>query len=787
MNSKYLKTLEYFKIIDILAAYAQSSYAKTLVKEIMPETDMVKINHLLDQARDVIDLLLRKGSPDFEGVRSVESISKRLKINASLNNSELLVIRDNLYLARLSKEYIKEKNILDENRPNLIKDIFNELTVIRNLEDEIRRCIISPDEMADDASPELFRIRRSIVNLKAQVKDKLNAFIKSEKYKKFIQDAIITVRQDRYVIPVKREFSSEIKGIVHDMSSSGSTLFVEPDVIVSINNKVRELMVEEKEEMSRILAALSAVSLKHIDEITSNFHLMTVLDIFYAKGKFALDYRCTIPAVNDRKYINIKSGRHPLINKDVVVPIDFYIGDKFNTLVITGPNTGGKTVSLKTVGLLTLMTQAGIPIPAGSGTEIAIFNDVCADIGDEQSIEQSLSTFSSHMSNIITILKQVNQNTLVLFDELGAGTDPTEGAALALSILEYLMSKKCTTVATTHYSDIKLYASVTDNIENASCEFDVKTLSPTYKLLIGIPGKSNALYISRRLGLNQDIIENAKKFITSDTNDYEDVILSLEKSRQRIEKEEMKSVLKRKEIELIEKNLTAELNRIEIEKQKILKKAEEKANEIIMEAKRKSDELLMQLNRLKKDGKLIINAKEEAIFKNMLNNTTISSDHQKNEVTYDNENTDISVGDQVMVLTLNKEGSVLKLPDNNNEILVQIGIMKINVPLGNVRPVKNNRHSGMSSYNLSKNKTISFELDLRGMNLIDAGIEIEKYLDDCYMSGLSEVQIIHGKGTGALRKGVHDILKHNLHVKSYRIGKYGEGETGVTVVTLKNS
>ncbi|MBN2853118.1 MAG: Smr/MutS family protein, partial [Clostridia bacterium] len=405
----------------------------------------------------------------------------------------------------------------------------------------------------------------------------------------------------------------------------------------------------------------------------------------------------------------------------------------------------------------------------------------------EQSIEQSLSTFSSHMTNIIAILKQVNEKTLVLFDELGAGTDPTEGAALALAILEYLMSKKCTTVATTHYSDIKLYASVTEDIENASCEFDVKTLSPTYKLLIGIPGKSNALYISRRLGLNQDIIENAKKFIASDSNDYEDVILSLEKSRQRIEKEEKKSIDKRKEIEAIEKNLSSELNKIDAEKQRILKKAEEKANDIIQEAKRKSEELLTQLSKLKKDGNLIINAKEEAAFKNMLNNTELSNEIKKPETTYENKVGELSEGDQVYVINLNKEGSVLKLPDNNNEVLVQIGIMKINVPLSNVKLIKNNKKVALNSYHLTKNKDIKFELDIRGMNLIDADIEIEKYLDDCYMSGLTEVQIIHGKGTGALRKGVQEILKRNPHTLSYRIGKYGEGETGVTVVTLKNS
>ncbi|MBN2851238.1 MAG: endonuclease MutS2, partial [Clostridia bacterium] len=381
MNDKYLKTLEYFKIIDIIADYAQSAYAKELISQIKPETELEVISNLLNHANDVIELLLRKGSPDFEGIRNVDGISKRLKISATLSNSELLVIRDNLYLARLAKEYNKEKNILDEVKENLIKNIFNELIVVRHLEDEIRRCILSNEEIADDASPELFRIRRSIVNFKAQVKDKLNSFIKSEKYKKYIQDSIITVRSDRYVIPVKREYSSEIKGIVHDMSSSGATLFVEPDVIVSINNKVRELMVEEKTEINRILSVLSALSLKHIDDISSNFMLMTTLDVFYAKGKFALDYQCVIPKVNQHKYINIISGRHPLISKEHVVPIDFYIGDKFNTLVITGPNTGGKTVSLKTVGLLTLMTQSGIPIPAKSGSEIAIFEKVCADIG----------------------------------------------------------------------------------------------------------------------------------------------------------------------------------------------------------------------------------------------------------------------------------------------------------------------------------------------------------------------------------------------------------------------
>ncbi|MCK5812498.1 MAG: endonuclease MutS2 [Clostridiales bacterium] len=786
MNSKYLKTLEFDKIIKIVASFAQSNSAIEEIKKLKPIFKKNEIVYLLKKSSDAISLLLRKGSPNFAGIKSIKLIEKRLNIEAMLNNTELLIIRDNLYLSRLAKEYIKEKNLNNDNKEEEIKNIFRQLFVNHRLENEIRRCIISSDEIADDASQTLFKIRRSILNLKGQVKDQLNNYIKSEKYKKFIQDSIITMRDDRYVIPVKREYQSEIKGMVHDVSSSGATLFVEPAAIVKINNKIKELYIEEKKEILVILKDLSLQSAEYINEIVNNYEVLLELDILYAKAKFALEYKCMIPKINDDKKVRIIQGRHPLISQEVVVPIDFHIGESFNTLVITGPNTGGKTVSLKTVGIITLLAQTGIPVPAKEGTQVTIFTKIFADIGDEQSIEQSLSTFSSHMTNIINILKNVDENSLVLLDELGAGTDPTEGAALALSIIEYLQDKKCTTIATTHYNDIKIYASVNDGIENASCEFDVKTLSPTFKLLIGIPGKSNALYISRRLGLNHNVIENAKKFINNENTDYENVILSLEKSRQKIEKEAIKSVSKRKEIEQLENSLQKKLREIEHEKSKVIKKAEEKAEKIINDAIKNSDEIINQLNKLKKDGKIIINAKEEANLKNLLKqsqprlkNTLIKTDKTLKS------NIKVKVGDEVFITTLNKKASVLQIADKNGDVLVQAGIMKISVPLSNLKKIAIEKSSNVNTFGFQKAAAIKLELDIRGMNIMDADIEIEKYLDDCFIAGLIEVQIIHGKGTGALRKGVHALLRKNSHTKSFRIGVFGEGENGVTVVTLK--
>jgi len=787
MNKKYLSTLEYFKIVNIVSDFVTSQPSKEMFMNTLPLTDANQIEELLLEVSDVIKLILRKGSPNFVGINPINTIMKRLTMQATLNNSELLTIRDNLYLARLSKEYIKEKNPLVDREDNVIRNIFKKLIIVKNLESEIRRCIISPDEIADDASPHLHKIRRNIINSKAQVKEKLNNYIRSEKYKKFIQDSIITIRSDRYVIPVKREYKNELKGIIHDISTSGATLFVEPTDIVDINNKVRELFIEEKEEIKRILQNLSILSAEYINEIKSNYNLLVKLDIIYAKGNFALKYKCSIPKVNTKKIIRIIQGRHPLIAENAVVPIDFHIGNTFNTLVITGPNTGGKTVSLKTVGLFTLMTQAGLPIPAKEGSEIAIFSKIFADIGDEQSIEQNLSTFSSHMTNIIRVLKEADQKSLVLLDELGAGTDPSEGSALALAIIEHLKSKHCTTVATTHYSEIKIYAATHDDIENASCEFDVKTLSPTYKLLIGIPGKSNALYISRRLGLNNDIINNAKQFIDNENSDYEDVILSLEKSRQRMQKELKKAQDTRIKVSALEQTLKNKINKLEMEKEKILDKSYEKGEKIISDAKMKSEEIIEQLNKLKKDGKIIINAKKEADLKNILNNTIVPKKVIKKAIIYNKSVIkDIKVGDEVTIIDLNQKATVLKLPNKNNEVFVQAGIMKLNIALSNLRLIKPDNNINVNSFGFNKVKNIQLELDIRGMNLLDATMKIEKFLDDSFLIGLGSVQIIHGKGTGVLRKGVQDILKHNAHTKSFRLGVYGEGESGVTIVTLKN-
>ncbi len=791
MKNIYLKKLEYYKVLGILKKYAGSEVTSDFIDKLEPLVDLDAINDLLAETKDAISLIERKGNPALSGIKDISKITGRLKIGANLNNKELISLRDNLYVADRLKRYLKESNIDYDNDAINIKTKLEGLFSFNSLEKEIQRCIISEEEMADDASPDLHNLRRKILAKQDQVRNRLNDYIRSSKYSKYIQDNVITMRSNRYVIPVKQEYRNNIKGMLHDTSSSGSTLYIEPMDVVNLNNDIRELGIEEKREIERILGVLSDMARDYIIEFNLNFKLLIYADVTFSKAIMALNEKYMIPEVNKQKKIRIVKGRHPLLDPKIVVPIDFHIGDSFNTLVITGPNTGGKTVSLKTIGLLTLMTQAGLPIPASEGTVMSVYHDVYADIGDEQSIEQSLSTFSSHLTNIIAVLKECGEDSMVLFDELGAGTDPSEGSALALSILERLMEKKCTTIATTHYQQIKMYASVTDGIENASCEFDVKTLRPTYRLLIGVPGKSNALYISRRLGLDQRVIENAKKFIDGDNLDYEDVILSLEKSRQRIEKEKVKAINNSRETNDIRDKLNRRLKKVEGERTRIINEAKKEARRIIEQSRERADEFLNELNELKKSGEIKGSAKIEAAFRTKYKQVLEEDSPDMPVITRENFNNSrnlaLKAGDDVRIINLNQKATVIEPADKNGEVLVQAGIMKIRIKSENleIKENENKEETILNTYKVSKTVKLELELDIRGYASDEIDMEVSKFLDNASMNSLEEVQIIHGKGTGVLRKAVHDLLRNSTHVDSFRLGKYGEGETGVTVVNLK--
>jgi len=791
MNDLYLKKLEYYKVLNILKKYACSEATTVFIENLKPLDNLDEIRKLLGETKDAISLIERKGSPSLSGIKEISGITGRLKIGANLNNKELISLRDNLYVADRMKRYLKESNSEYDDYSVALKQKLEYLFSLKSLEKEIQRCIISEDEIADDASPGLHSIRRKILAKQDQVRNRLNDYIRSSKYSKYIQDNVITMRSNRYVIPVKQEYKNNIKGMLHDSSASGSTLYIEPMDVVNLNNEIRELGIEEKREVERILGVLSDMARDYTDEFNTNFDLLIYADITFSKASMAQNEKYMIPQVNNNKKIRIVKGRHPLLPHDIVVPIDFHIGNAFNTLVITGPNTGGKTVSLKTVGLLTLMTQAGMPIPASEGTIMSVFRDVYADIGDEQSIEQSLSTFSSHLTNIISVLKDCNEDSLVLFDELGAGTDPSEGSALALSILERLMEKECTTIATTHYQQIKMYAAVTEGIENASCEFDVKTLRPTYKLLIGVPGKSNALYISRRLGLDHRVIENAKKFIDGDNLDYEDVILSLEKSRQRIEKEKIKAINNTRDTNEIKEKLDKRLRKVDGERTRIINEARKEARNIIDDSRNRADEFLSELNELKKSGDIKGSAKIEAAFRTKYKQVLEGASEETPVITSNNYNRvgikTLKAGDDIRIVDINQKATVLEPEDKNGDVLVQAGIMKIRVKTSNIE-LKNKENATkiiLNTYNVNKTVKLELELDIRGYASDEIDMEVGKFIDNATMNSLEEVQIIHGKGTGILRKAVHDLLRKNQHVESFRLGKYGEGETGVTVVKLK--
>lgn len=791
MNKRILKTLEFNKIIELLKGCAVSDAAKEMINNLIPYTELETINENLYETADAANLIIRHGSLPLGGIKDISMSLKRLIIGGNLSIIELLEISTLLYV---TKKVISYYNQCGEYMENIsIRYLFESLNSLNSLYTQISKCIISEEEIADDASPTLYNIRREIQLTHTKIRQHLNKILSSSTYKNMLQDSLITVKNDRFCVPIKAEYRSSFPGMIHEQSASGSTLFIEPMSVVEMNNQLKTLIDKEVKEIERILAELSAMAAAESETLESNQKLITRLDFIFAKGELALRMKGSIPVFNTDKIINIKKGRHPLLNQESVVPTDIYIGESFSTLVITGPNTGGKTVTLKTVGLLSLMGQAGLFIPAFDGSKLTVFNDIFADIGDEQSIEQSLSTFSSHMKNIIEILNSANENSLVLFDELGAGTDPTEGAALAMAILENLFNRNILTIATTHYSELKVYALSTNGVENASEEFDVSTLKPTYKLLIGIPGKSNAFAISKRLGLPDYIIEEAKNLLEGKEVRFEDLITDLEMNKKHAIIEKEKAERFRQEAQKLQREVAEREQKINAQKERILKEAREEAYTILYCAKQDADNIIKEMNALKHNAQKDISSDLEK-HRTKLRNSLSEVEEGMNEKPKQKASVkpkNLKKGDKIYIQTLDQAGTVLSPPNDKGEVQIQLGIMKTKVNISDISIVREEqvkepkRNQSAKKLDLSKSLSISSELDLRGTTTDDALILLDKYLDDAYLTHLPQVTIIHGKGTGALRSAVHDKLRKVKYVKSYRLGVYGEGETGVTIVEFK--
>ena len=792
MNKKVLQTLEYHKIIAQLVQKADSDPGRKMCESLLPETDLSEIQTAQTKTADALSRLFRYGSTSFGGNKDLGFSLKSLEVGSSLSIPELLKIAG--FLENVSRIKAYGRNERDESVQDSLSQFFEDLTPLSSISGEIRRCLLSEEEVADDASPELKRIRRSIQLTGEKIHNQLGSMLNGS-YRTYLQDAVITMRGDRYCLPIKAEFKNQVSGLVHDQSATGSTFFIEPAAVVELNNHLRELAIEEQKEIERILADLSAQVSEHTDELSANQRIMTRLDFVFAKGKLAMDHNGTMPVFNTEHYINIRKGRHPLLEKKKVVPIDIHLGKDFDLLIITGPNTGGKTVSLKTVGLFTLMGQAGLHIPALDRSELSIFEEVYADIGDEQSIEQSLSTFSSHMTTIVTILSHADENSLCLFDELGAGTDPTEGAALAIAILNHLHDRGIRTMATTHYSELKLYALSTPFVENACCEFDVESLKPTYKLLIGIPGKSNAFAISSKLGLPDAIIDAAKEQISKEDESFEDVLANLENSRLTIEKERREAAEYKDRIKTLEAQLKAKNEKLDSAKDKILKEAHEQARAILQEAKTVADETIRSFNQadrnsdMKELEKKRQNIREKIDDKN--ERLALKMPPSATRKTLDPKK--LKKGDSVRIVSMGLKGTVSSLPDAKGNLFVQCGIIRSSVNVNDLVLLADNDTASQKSavrtsggkMKMSKTMTISPEINLLGKTCDEAISVLDKYLDDAYLSHLPSVRVVHGKGTGALRNAVHTHLKRLKYVKEFRLGEFGEGDAGVTIVTFK--
>ncbi|GCA67274.1 endonuclease MutS2 [Mediterraneibacter butyricigenes] len=788
MNKKTLEKLEYPKIITLLVQQASSERGKLLCRNLKPSSDLSEIQTAQEQTAAAFTRIVQKGRISFSDVATVEASMKRLEVGGSLSIIELLRISGVLKTAGAVKAYGRHDTTAEAS--DCLDVYFDQLEPVFPLNAEIEHCILGEDEISDDASPTLKHIRRSIASMNDRVHATLNSLVNGS-LRTYLQDPIITMRGDRYCLPVKAEYRSQVNGMIHDQSSSGSTLFIEPMAVVKLNNDLKELYGKEQEEIQVILAKLSTQAAEYISEIRTDYRALTELDFIFARGSLALSMRGSKPLFNESGRISIREGRHPLLDPKKVVPISLSLGDTFDQLIVTGPNTGGKTVSLKTVGLFTLMGQAGLHIPAADRSELAVFHNVFADIGDEQSIEQSLSTFSSHMTNIVSFLHQIDERCLVLFDELCAGTDPTEGAALAISILSHLHSRGIRTMATTHYSELKVFALTTDGVENASCEFNVETLSPTYRLLVGIPGKSNAFAISGKLGLPNYIIEDARERLSEQDVSFEDLLSDLERSKRTIEKEQEEIAAYKRELQQLKTQAKQKQDRAESQKEEILRKAREEASAILRDAKETADETMKNFRKFGKEG--ISSAEMERERERL--RQKIKDNDSKNQLKTKKPQkqykaSDFKLGESVRVLSMNLTGTVRSLPDARGNLSVQMGILRSQVNISDLEIIdeapaytpKNLRKTHSGKIKMSKSLSVSPEINLLGKTVDEAIAELDKYLDDAYLSHLNSVRIVHGKGTGALRKGIHQYLRKQKHVKSFRLGEFGEGDAGVTIV-----
>jgi len=792
MNTKVLTVLEYNKIIDKLVSYASSPLGKDMCMKLVPISNLEEIEKAQINTADAFSRLIKKDGMSFGSNKNITLAMKSLDIGSTLSSAELLTVANFLGNVNRVKSYGRKER--PEEADDSLTELFEGLVPLTPVSEEILKCIIAEDEIADDASSNLKRIRREIGSTNDKIRSQLNSMINGP-VRNYLQDAVVTMRDNRYCIPVKAEHKGQVPGMVHDQSSTGSTVFIEPAAVVNLNNKIRELEIEEEKEIEIILADLSAKVGIHSAEIIDNQKIMTKLDFIFAKGRLAIEYNASRPVFNTDHIINIRKGRHPLLAKDKVVPIDIKLGQDFDLLIVTGPNTGGKTVSLKTVGLLTLMGQAGLHIPAGDRSELSIFNKVYADIGDEQSIEQSLSTFSSHMKNIVTILKHADEDSLCLFDELGAGTDPTEGAALAIAILNHLHDRGIRTMATTHYSELKVYALSTSFVENACCEFDVDTLSPTYRLLIGIPGKSNAFAISKRLGLKDYIIEAAKQQIEADKESFEDLLSDLEQKRVVIERDRDEIARSKAKIKELEKALERKNSKIEEQREQILRDAREEAREILQDAKEVADDTIMTLNKASQGIDIKELEKKRSNVRNKIGETnsklTLKAEKPVKKAIKPEK---LKLGDDVKVLSMGLKGIVNSLPDAKGNLFVQCGIIRSKVNIADLELIEDEPFvsakkvgpkSNASKIKMSKSYSISSEINLLGKTVDEAIHELDKYLDDAYLAHLPSVRIVHGKGTGALRNAVTSHLRRVKYVESFRAGEFGEGDAGVTIAVFK--
>ncbi|MFR2764201.1 MAG: endonuclease MutS2 [Clostridium sp.] len=797
MNQKVLKTLEYNKIITQLTSYAASTPGKLLCQNLLPMSDYHEIVQAQTETSDALTRVRMKGSLSLSGVRDVRDSLKRLEIGSALGIPELLSISSLLTVAARAKAYGQHEES-EEFPDDSLDSMFRSLEPVTSVNNEIKRCILSEDEISDNASPGLHKVRRSMHGINDRIHTQLNSILNS--CRSYLQDAVITMRDGRYCLPVKAEYKSQVNGMVHDQSSTGSTLFIEPMAVIQLNNELRTLEIQEQKEIEAVLADLSGQLMPYTEELAIDLQILSQLDFIFAKAALSRHFKCSEPKFNTEGHIHIKDGRHPLLDPQKVVPITVWLGTDFDLLMVTGPNTGGKTVSLKTVGLFTLMGQAGLHIPAFEGSELAVFEEVFADIGDEQSIEQSLSTFSAHMTNIVHILNQADSHSLCLFDELCSGTDPTEGAALAIAILNFLHNMKCRTMATTHYSELKIYALSTPGVENACCEFDVATLRPTYRLLIGIPGKSNAFAISKKLGLPDYIIDDAKTHLESEDETFEDVISRLEENRVTIEKERAEIESYKAEIARLKSGLEKKEERFDERKDKMIRKANEEAQQILREAKETADRTIKNINKLAASSGIDTKALEAErtklrdSLKKVEGGLSLKQETKKPHKAINPKT--LKLGDGVRVLSMNLNGTVSSLPDAQGNVFVQMGILRSKVNISDLELLQENsvsgpglesrkKGSGSSNIKMSKSFGISPEINVLGMTVDEAVAQLDKYLDDAYIAHLPQVRIVHGKGTGALRAGIHKHLKRLKYIKEFHLGGFGEGDAGVTIVVFK--